>query len=169
MVSPTQQAQPQTDRRWWSLVGLCLVTALVWVTILGLVVFGDFPDGWTILGTAVIATAAVATAADVAKTRTIHSQPSAILSTKEVEVAVTKLGGNMAPVTFFRDSVKPVQPYHISPWQDEKPVKMPAPVLVTLRGDFFCVPFGGNSDAVGGEKHPSATRGRSWAQRRRAT
>jgi drug/metabolite transporter (DMT)-like permease len=29
-------------------------TALVWVTILGLVVFGDFPDCWTILGTAVI-------------------------------------------------------------------------------------------------------------------
>ena len=103
---------------------------------------------------AVIATAAVASAADDAKTRTIHSQPSAILSTKEVEVAVTKLGGHMAPVTFFRDSAKPVQPYYISPWQDEKPVKMPAPVLVTLRGDFFCVPFGGNSDAVGGEKHP---------------
>lgn len=32
MVTPTQEAQPQTDRRWWSLVGLCLVTALVWVT-----------------------------------------------------------------------------------------------------------------------------------------
>lgn len=29
-------------------------TALVWVTILGLVVFGDFPDEWTILGTAII-------------------------------------------------------------------------------------------------------------------
>jgi drug/metabolite transporter (DMT)-like permease len=29
-------------------------TALVWVTILGLVVFGDSPDGWTILGTAII-------------------------------------------------------------------------------------------------------------------
>ena len=29
-------------------------TALVWVTILGLVVFGDFPDEWTILATAVI-------------------------------------------------------------------------------------------------------------------
>ncbi|MFZ8982588.1 MAG: MFS transporter, partial [Candidatus Nanopelagicales bacterium] len=23
---------PRTDRRWWSLVGLCLITALVWVT-----------------------------------------------------------------------------------------------------------------------------------------
>ncbi len=29
-------------------------TLLVWVTILGALVFGDFPDGWTILGTAVI-------------------------------------------------------------------------------------------------------------------
>jgi drug/metabolite transporter (DMT)-like permease len=29
-------------------------TVLVWVTILGVVVFGDFPDIWTILGTAVI-------------------------------------------------------------------------------------------------------------------
>ncbi|MEK0448069.1 MAG: hypothetical protein RL088_337 [Verrucomicrobiota bacterium] len=103
---------------------------------------------------AVLATAAVATAADATKTKTVHSQPSAILSTKEVEVAVTKLGGHMAPATFFRDSGKPVQPYHISPWQDEKPTKMPAPVLNILRGDFFCMPFGGNSDAVNGEKHP---------------
>jgi drug/metabolite transporter (DMT)-like permease len=29
-------------------------TLLVWVTILGAIVFGDFPDGWTILGAAVI-------------------------------------------------------------------------------------------------------------------
>ena len=29
-------------------------TLLVWVTILGAVVFGDFPDGWTILGAAII-------------------------------------------------------------------------------------------------------------------
>ena len=29
-------------------------TLLVWVTVLGAVVFGDFPDGWTIAGTAVI-------------------------------------------------------------------------------------------------------------------
>ena len=103
---------------------------------------------------AALATAAVATAAEATKTKTVHSQPSAILSTKEVEVTVTKLGGHMAPVTFFRDSGKPVQPYHISPWQDEKPTKMPAPVLNILRGDFFCIPFGGNSDAVNGEKHP---------------
>jgi hypothetical protein len=93
-------------------------------------------------------------AADDAKLRAFHKQPSYVLSTKQVEVAVTKLGGHMSPVTFFRDSGKPVQPYYVSPWQDEKPSKMPAPVLVPLRGDFFCMPFGGNSDEVNGEKHP---------------
>ena len=86
--------------------------------------------------------------------RTIHSQPSCVIATKQVEVAVTRRGGHMAPVTFFRDSDHPVRPYHITPWQDEKPSAMPAPVLVTLRGDFFCLPFGGNSEPVAGEKHP---------------
>ncbi len=27
-------------------------------------------------------------------------------------------------------------------------------MLAPLRGDFFCLPFGGNADASGGEKHP---------------
>ena len=101
-----------------------------------------------------IAATTAASAADEPTLRTFHVQPSFVVATKEVELAVTKFGGHMAPVTFFRDSAKPVQPYHISPWQDEKPTKMPAPVLNILRGDFFCMPFGGNSDAVDGEKHP---------------
>ncbi len=101
-----------------------------------------------------IAVTAAVSAADRAKPRSIHSQPSYVVATKQVELAVTRLGGHMAPVTFFRDSARPVQPYHISPWQDEKPTKMPAPVLVALRGDFFCLPFGGNSEPVAGEKHP---------------
>lgn len=84
----------------------------------------------------------------------IHKQKSYVIRTPEVELAVTQLGGHMAPVTFFRNESKPVQPYHITPWQDEKPKKVPVPVLAPLRGDFFCVPFGGNADAVGGEKHP---------------
>ena len=102
----------------------------------------------------VAAIAVAASAADNTKLRTVHSQPSFIVATKEVEVAITRLGAHMAPVTFFRDSTQSVQPYHISPWQDEKPTQMPAPVLNTLRGDFFCLPFGGNSEAVAGEKHP---------------
>ncbi|MSR43159.1 MAG: hypothetical protein EXS29_00975 [Pedosphaera sp.] len=97
------------------------------------------------------------------KTRTAHSQPCWILATPQVDLALTQLGGHMAPVTFFRDSAQPVQPYHISPWQGEK-LDYPVPVLVPLRGDFFCVPFGGNSEAVNGEKHPphGETAGSLW-------
>lgn len=84
----------------------------------------------------------------------IHSQPSFIVSNQEVEVALTQHGAHMAPVSFYRNAPAPVLPYHISPWQDEAPTPMPAPVLNTLRGDFFCLPFGGNAEPVAGEKHP---------------
>lgn len=98
-----------------------------------------------------LATAALASAAE---QRVIHSQPSWVIATPQVELAVTERGGHMAPVTFFRDTAKPVQPYHVSPWQDEGLKDLPAPVLGSLRGDWFCVPFGGNGDAYRGEKHP---------------
>ena len=84
----------------------------------------------------------------------IHSQPCFVLANKQVELALTRVGGHMAPVTFFRDEEHPVRPYYVSPWQDEPSQEMPAPVLVSLRGDFFCLPFGGNSDEVAGETHP---------------
>jgi hypothetical protein len=102
----------------------------------------------------VFAAAGASSLADDVPTRTIHAQPSFVFATKEVEVAVTQRGGQMAPVTFFRDSAQPVQPYYVSPWQDEKSADMPAPVLVCLRGDFFCLPFGGNDEMAAGEKHP---------------
>jgi len=97
------------------------------------------------------------------KLRTIASQPSWILATPQVELALTRLGGHMAPVTFYRDTDHPVQPYHITPWQGEKH-DYPVPVLVPLRGDFFCLPFGGNDTAVNGEKHPphGETAGSKW-------
>ena len=101
-----------------------------------------------------IAVDSIAFAAHDAQRRTLHSQPSFVISTKDVELAVTELGGHMAPVTFFRDSTQPVRPYYVSPWQEEKPSRMPAPLLVMLRGDFFCLPFGGNSEVVAGERHP---------------
>ena len=86
--------------------------------------------------------------------QTIHSQPSWVIRTPQVELSVTEIGGHMAPVTFCRDTPHPIQPYHITPWQDEPKQEMPAPVLISLRGDFFCLPFGGNSELVNGEKHP---------------
>lgn len=85
--------------------------------------------------------------------KTVHSQPSWIVENNEVELAVTRLGGHMAPVRFHKSSGRPVQPYHISPWQDEG-LKIDVPVLVPLRGDFFCLPFGGGKEPNGRE-HPA--------------
>ena len=75
-----------------------------------------------------------------------------ILSDK-VELFITENGGHMAPVQFDADTDKPIQPYYISPWQNEKLTDLGDPVLVPLRGDFFCMPFGGNVDEVDGEQH----------------
>lgn len=96
--------------------------------------------------------------------QTILSQPSCVMATPQVELAVTLLGGHMAPVTFLRDTPHPVQPYHVSPWQEEPVEDLPAPVLVPLRGDFFCLPFGGNAETVDGESHPphGETAGSRW-------
>jgi len=108
------------------------------------------PFAWLFLSSLI----SIAAAAEPAKMETIEAQPSWILESPQVRLAVTKVGGQMAPVTFLRDSGKPVQPYHVSPWQNEGLKDLPAPVLTALRGDWFCLPFGGNGDAFRHEKHP---------------
>jgi len=92
----------------------------------------------------------------------IDSQPSWLIRNNNVELAVTELGGHMAPVTFGLDQA-PVQPYYISPWQNEGG-DVPAPVLAPLRGDFFCLPFGANEEPYRGEQHPphGETAGNKW-------
>lgn len=107
-----------------------------------------------VAGAMVVGTAAAGAAAADEPVRIIHSQPSHVIANSQVELAVTSLGGHMSPVTFFRDTAQPVNPYYVSPWQFDPPAAMPVPVLVPLRGDFFCMPFGGNTDEVGGERHP---------------
>jgi hypothetical protein len=89
-------------------------------------------------------------------------QPSWAMDNDQVELAVTVQGGHMAPVTFYRGTPAPVQPYYISPWQGEG-VKTGVPVLDMLRGDFFCMPFGGGS--YQGEKHPAhgESAGSTWS------
>ena len=81
------------------------------------------------------------------KIKTIASQPSWVIRNDSVELAITQLGGHLAPVTFFSGSGKEIQPYWIAPWANEKK-KFPAEaaVLKPLRGDFFCMPFGANAD-----------------------
>ena len=94
--------------------------------------------------------------------RTIADQPSWVIRSEDVELAVTQLGGHMAPVTFYRRGRECVQPYYISPWQGER-LKLDVPVLVPLRGDFFCMPFGGGCE-FRGERHDvhGEPAGRRW-------
>ena len=82
-----------------------------------------------------------------------NSQAGWRIASDTVDLFVTENGAHMAPVRFCTDTAEPVQPYYISPWQNEGLKDLPDPVLVPLRGDFFCMPFGANAEAVGGEKH----------------
>lgn len=76
--------------------------------------------------------------------RCIRGQDSWAFASTTVACCITRAGGHMAPVTFFRDTATPVQPYFISPWQGEPGQRPYEPVLGPLRGDFFCLPFGAN-------------------------
>lgn len=84
----------------------------------------------------------------------IYGQPSFVLENELVSLAITKLGGHMAPVVFGAANERQIRPYYISPWQDENHADMPAEVLVPLRGDFFCLPFGGNATPYQNQKYP---------------
>ena len=87
-----------------------------------------------------------------AKTRIIAHQPSWTLANDTVKLALTQLGGHMAPVSFAINRKTPIQPYYINPWHGD--VKSTGvPVLDPLRGDFFCLPFGGNGTPIDGETH----------------
>jgi hypothetical protein len=82
------------------------------------------------------------------RTEIIASQPSWVIESDEVRLALTQRGGHMAPVSFYKASADPIQPYYVSPWQGESG-KIDTPVLVPIRGDFFCMPFGGDSTVKG--------------------
>lgn len=85
--------------------------------------------------------------------RLVHGQPSWTLRSSRVTAHVTQLGGHLAPVA-FQLGRKTVQPFSIAPWANEKlPPGLP-PLLIALRGDFFCAPFGGNGTPWQGERHP---------------
>ena len=77
--------------------------------------------------------------------KNVANRPAYILRNANVELAVTREGAHMAPVNFYRDTDKPVQPYLVSAWQYEKNVPVSDPVVGLLRGDLFCLPFGGGS------------------------
>ena len=59
-----------------------------------------------------------------------------------VDLAITRTGGQMAPVQFDLGNGQSASPYSVAPWSPEEcPEGTPA-LLKALRGDFFCFPFG---------------------------
>ena len=87
------------------------------------------------------------------KTKTVYGQPSWRLASGQVEAFVTEAGGHLGPVTFDRKGRK-LQPYSVAPWAEEQTDPALLPILKVLRGDFFCLPFGGNATPFGKERHP---------------
>ena len=53
------------------------------------------------------------------KTVIVRGQESWQISTPAMNASVTVLGGMMAPVSFYLPDGRVVQPYYVSPWQDE--------------------------------------------------
>lgn len=83
----------------------------------------------------------------------VFGQPSWRLASTNVEAFVTVRGGHLGPVTFDRKGKK-LQPYSVAPWAEEVVDPSLPPILRVLRGDFFCLPFGGNATPFRGERHP---------------
>ena len=86
------------------------------------------------------------------------------LAGNNVEFFVTRTGAQLAPAVFRLPSGRTVEPYYLSPWQFESRPEITDPVLKSMRGDFFCLPFGGNAEEVDGERHPGhgETAGSDW-------
>lgn len=74
----------------------------------------------------------------------IHGEASFSLKTPELDLHVTARGGHLAPVIFHLTG-RDVSPYALAPWLPEEYPDM-LPLLAVLRGDFFCLPFGGQPE-----------------------
>ncbi len=96
------------------------------------------------------------------KTRMLFGEPSWELHSDRVSLAVTEAGGHLGPVQF--DLGRVVAPFHVAPWNAEAGARKLLPLLRVLRGDFFCMPFGGNETPWRGESHPphGETANRTW-------
>jgi hypothetical protein len=98
--------------------------------------------------------------------RTIDGQPSYRLASRDVELFVTRVGGHMGPAVFDRQNKK-IRPFSVAPWAKETLPPGTPPIIKVLRGDFFCMPFGGNDTSYRGEQHPihGETANRTWTCR----
>lgn len=84
--------------------------------------------------------------------KTVLGFPSWPMASKQVEAFLTQQGGHLGPV-MFRVGGKKIKPLSVA-WENSAPDRKLPPILRVLRGDFFCMPFGGNATPFGKEKHP---------------
>lgn len=97
-------------------------------------------------------------------TAKVQGQHSFLLGTRDVELAVTRTGAMLGPVTFFPKDAEPIRPYAVAPWAEETlPADVP-PMLRALRGDWFCSAFGENGEPHRGQRLPphGETANREW-------
>ena len=88
------------------------------------------------------------------KSEIIKGRKSWLISNNTIDLYMTEFAGHIAPVTFMKAADNTVEPFYINPWAEEDLDMSDQPgVLKSLRGDFFCLPFGGNN-AWKAEKHP---------------
>ncbi len=87
----------------------------------------------------------------VMKSKVIFGQLSRHIGNDTVEAWVTDTGGQVGPIKFRLEGGE-IEPMSVAPWAEEG-LDLP-PILNVLRGDFFCMPFGGNEEPFGGEQHP---------------
>jgi len=83
----------------------------------------------------------------------VHSQLSWPIRSSKTSAYLTRTGGHLGPITFTLKG-RQIEPYSVAPWCDDKGISGLPPVLQVLRGDFLCMPFGGNNVPFNKEQHP---------------
>lgn len=72
-------------------------------------------------------------------------------------VSVESLGGMLGPTLFVLPEGRQIAPFHIAPWADETGNGELPGVLRRLRGEWPCVPFGGDADRAPRHGWPGST------------
>ncbi len=78
-----------------------------------------------------------------------NGQPSYSLTNDRVSVCVTVQGGHMTAV--FDENISP---FFTAPWWSEADIGGDDQITRVLRGDFFCLPFGANTEPYEDIRHP---------------
>jgi hypothetical protein len=91
-----------------------------------------------------------------------YGRPAYLVANRRLKVTVTVQGGHLC--VSFPHGGKEVSPLFVAPWWNEAPLEGEEQIIQVLRGDFFCLPFGGNAEPYQGMKYPvhGATANACW-------